>query len=201
MDTADKLLAASTLGVLALSFPLVSNADPHGSRRGAHGYRDAGPYVGAAIGRSHIETDLSGASEDLGSNDTGYKVFLGYGFNDFVRLEVGFIDLGDLREDLSFGGLGSQRVDVRADGPTVALELGLPVGEYLSINARGGVVFWDAEARINGFGVRDDGEDPFYGVSLRYRLGPHASVLGSAERFELDDVEVDVISLGVSFRF
>lgn len=200
MDTATRLLAGSALGALVLWLPGVVNADPH-RHGGGHGYHDAGPYVGGAIGRSYLETEFGGEFEEFDGDDTAYKVFLGFGFSEYVRLEAGYVDLGDLEEDLSFVGIGSQRVGVSADGPTLGLELGLPLGEYFSITARGGVLFWEAEARVSGFGVRDDGEDPFYGVGLRYRLGPHASLLGIAERYELEDVDVDVISLGISFQF
>ena len=199
MDTVCKLLGFVPLCAIALWVPGTASADPRHSPGAGHGYHDAGPYIGGALGRSYIDTDLGDFGFD--SDDTAYKLFLGFGFSDYVRLEAGYVDLGSLQETLDFGVIGIERVGFGADGPTLGLELGLPLGQSFSITARGGVMFWEAQAGVGGFGFRDKGEDPFYGIGLRYRMSPHVSLLGGAERYELEDLEVDVISLGVSFYF
>lgn len=200
------LVAAACLLPLAAlgGEPYRAGHSPHAGypSHGHHGYGpEYGPYIGAAISRNRLEVDLAGGLTEIDADDTGYKVFLGHAFSEYVRIELGFVDFGELQELIDLGPLGIQDVSVEADGPTLGLELGVPLGEYLSVHARGGVVFWDAEGTVNGFGIEDEGEDAFYGVGVRYRLSPNLSVVGAWERFELDDVDVDVASLGLSFRF
>jgi OmpA-OmpF porin, OOP family len=56
-----------------------------------HAETQRGFYVGAGIGQASIERDDS----DFDADDTGFKVFGGYNFNQYFALEATYLDGGE----------------------------------------------------------------------------------------------------------
>jgi len=145
-------------------------------------------YVG--IGASQAFVDERGLDDD----DTGGKVFAGYNFNDYFAVEASYYDFGDTEQ-------GANRLAV--DGFGIAAVGKLPVSDSVSLFAKVGAHDWDAEA--NGpiaTRLSDDSDsDVFYGVGVQYDLGFNLSLRGEVERYEVDDFDFDVATIGISYNF
>ena len=89
-----------------------------------------------------------------------------------------------------------------ADGWTLGGTLDLPLTESVSLFGRGGVFIWDADVDVNGVrAALDDDSNPYYGAGAKVSLSRNFSLVGDWTRYELDDIDSDVISLGIEFRF
>lgn len=160
---------------------------------------DNGLFIGGSIGSTTIDESFGGV--DIDSDSTAYRFVGGYQFGDLFGLEVGYQDFGDLNETVIIGPVSSL-TRLSAEGWTMGGTLGLPLTDQFSLFGRAGVFFWDADVIIDGFSIntpRD--ENPYYGAGLRLNVSPNLSLIGDWSRFELDDVDTDVISIGLQYRF
>jgi OOP family OmpA-OmpF porin len=175
-------------------------------------------YLGAGAGESSTD-DLSVADLDDGSfvdgslddSDTAIKAFVGYRFLKFVAIEVGYVDLGEFTIEGTSDGSGPDffagPVDAAAevDGYDVSVLGILPIGKRLKVFARAGYYLWDSEVTVSNGGLSlsedDDGEDTLIGAGASFRLGAGIDVRAEYEQFDVDDITVDVISAGLTWRF
>lgn len=181
--------------VMLIAIPLVSlsmraNADHDGPAYGYHGHPAAGPYVGASLSRNEFDLDF-GSGAQINTDDTGYRLFGGLAVSPYLRLEGGYIDFGEIN--------GSE--SVHADGTTLGLEVAAPLGYDMSAFLRGGLLLWESELSTPGFSLFREGEDPYYGIGIRFWATPRLSIVGAFERFELANDHIDVSSLGFSVGF
>ena len=153
---------------------------------------DSGFYLGGAIGDA--ELDISEDGIDFNDSDTGYKAFAGY--------NLGIIPFLDLAIELSYVDFGTTEdlgIDVDADTVALAALVGFDVGP-LGLFAKAGMNSWDGEVSGFGVSVSDDGTDPMYGIGAKIQIGSFA-VRGEFERFELDDIDIDFLSVGAAYTF
>jgi len=146
--------------------------------------QDSGFYVGAGIGDFGI--DVSG----FNGSDTGFKVFGGYKFIDYLAAEVEYLDGGTVED----GGLELDVTGFNVSGVGI-----LPVGEKFNLFAKLGMIFWDAKA--SGFG-NDSGEDFSWGIGAGYAFTDQFGMQLEYQGFEIEDTDtVDMISLGATWKF
>ena len=69
------------LAILGLSVPIL-----------AHAQDESGFYVGAAVGKA------DNRSGEFHGDDTAFELFGGYTFNDYLSVEVGYVDAGTQRD-------------------------------------------------------------------------------------------------------
>jgi len=168
--------------------PAVSNAD-------------SGFYVGGSIGRSLLQSDI--VDPDLGSIDfddgaSAWKGFAGFNIDAFIidlAIEGGYVNFG--KPDDSIAG---DNVEFDVDGWDVfglaGLELG-PVGVF----AKAGFIDWSADASFNGTRIgSDSGTDPAYGIGARFSLFS-AEVRAEYEYFDVEDIDLSLVSVGVAWTF
>ena len=153
------------------------------------------PYPGTA------GAYLGGGFTRVDVNDPSNLGLFGADLEDSSFVELGYVDFGEYESEFGFPGSGLQPITLEADGVTLGAELGIPLAEDLALFAKGGMVFWEANGLAGGFGLEQEGEDPFFGAGMRFRLAPNLEVTGSFERYRLDDVDVDVSTLGFALRF
>lgn len=160
---------------------------------------DTGLFVGASFGSSHLDEDFSGFNIDTDAN--AYRIVGGFQFGDYLGLEAGYHNFGDFAETVDLGGLTSL-TEVTADGWTLGGTLGLPLNEQFSLYGRAGVFFWDADVEVDGFSINvPEDENPYYGGGARVDVTSQLSLIGDWTRYELDIIEIDVISVGFQYRF
>lgn len=151
-------------------------------------------YVGAGVGLSNV--DEFGIDED----DTGFKLFGGYHFNEFFGVEAAYVDLGELEEASIAGG---PLTELEVDGFSLAAVGRYPITNAVSIHGKAGVYFWDADI-VGSIAPQfndDSDNDIFFGAGISYRFYERFTVIGEWERYDIDDFDIDLLSIGVSYSF
>lgn len=152
---------------------------------------DSGFYLGGAVGDTSIDFG------SLDDSDTSWKIMGGYIFDfpvlDFA-IEAAYVD---------FGAPSGEELQVpyeaTADALTAMGVLGVDFG-LVGIFAKAGFASWDGELEFAGVRDSDSGTDPGYGVGIRLNFSS-VEVRAEYEVFEFDDVDVDMTSIGLLWRF
>ncbi|WP_039914996.1 porin family protein [Cellvibrio mixtus] len=161
-----------------------------------------------SIGAGYGVTKLK--DEDFDEDEAAKKIFAVVKFNEYIGLEAQYIDFDDANN-------GALNFD--AKGKALDLILELPVTEGFSVYAKGGQLWWDADANIDtqAFVLSDDydGDETFWGVGAKFRLAEHLDLRLEYERFnfeisrdEIDvlqtssiDMDVDYANVNIQFTF
>ncbi len=155
-------------------------------------------YFGGAIGTANIDEMISGFRFD--SDSTSYRLYGGRQFNDYFGLEVGYLDLGDFNERVLVGGIVVP-VSADADGFTFAAVGSVPAGQRFSLHATIGSFFWDGANAIAAVNNNVSDANIFFGAGVSYSLTKNMSLRGDATRYELDNVDSSVYTIGFQVDF
>jgi len=157
-------------------------------------FADSGFFIGGAYGDADFDAD-SGSSFDQDS--APYKIMAGYIFD---------MPVVDIAIEAAYNDFGSQDGDVLlvpaevdADGLSAFVVAGVDFGLF-GVFAKAGMVSWDADLNIGGLRASEDGTDPAYGLGMRLTFSSVEARL-EYEVFDFDDVELDMVSLGLLWRF
>ena len=149
---------------------------------------EGGFYVGAGVGSFGI--DVGG----FDGSDTGFKVFGGYGFNQYFGVDLEYLDGGTV-EDRGF--------EIDVSGFNASVTGAWPVTEQFDVFAKLGMLFWDADFDVPGEGSdSDSGEDFSWGVGAGYDFTDNLGARIEYQGFEIEDTDtVDLISASVVWKF
>jgi OOP family OmpA-OmpF porin len=138
-------------------------------------------YGGLDVGATKLD--------DFDSTKTSFGGFLGYGFNQFVAVELGYRQLG------KFDYLG---VDVKAKQTHLSLVGSYPLNQQLDVYGRIGYNNLRAEATYRGYTVGEDKDTGLYGIGLNYSFTPAISGRIEAQKPSSDSTNY---SAAVVFKF
>lgn len=163
---------------------------------------DSGFYIGGSFGNAGVDINLGAGVPDFDEDDSATKLILGYRFDlpsVFVSVEGGYVDLG--KPELSEGAAS---VSLDTSGINLFGIAGIEAGP-VDLFAKAGYIMWDADIFAddglgNVLSVSDDGSDLGYGLGIAFGLGP-VEVRGEYEIYDIDDVDVDMISVGFTYLF
>ncbi len=163
---------------------------------------DSGLYVGASAGAATIESDfglqaIPGLPSRFEEDDTAFKVFAGYNFDLPVvafGIEAGYVDFGRPEIATTLGELTFDTTGFNVWG-IAALDTGL-----VELFGKLGYIAWEVDGSLIGQSASEDGSDIGYGLGLRFGLGP-VMIRGEYELYDLDDIDVSMLSVGVSYQF
>lgn len=200
-------------------------------------HADVGFYVLGSVGQSRFDHDgggFQGEVRDIESEfgirfssddkkDTGYKLQLGYQFNEHFAIEGGYIDLGELTYK---GGLRADADNAfnlkgksEASGVNLDALLTLPINAGWSLFGKAGVINAKVKSKAAIHLIEDgdastesDSESAtklkaHFGIGAAYKFHQNLSVRAEIERFnELGDSKtgkynVDLFSVGVAYHF
>jgi hypothetical protein len=157
-------------------------------------FADSGFFLGGAYGDASFDAD-SGSNFDQDS--APYKIMAGYIFD---------MPVFDIAIEAAYNDFGSQDGDVLlvpaevdATGLSAFVVGGFDFGLF-GIFAKAGMVSWDADLNIGGLTASEDGTDPAYGLGMRLTFSSIEARL-EYEVFDFDDVDLDMVSLGLIWRF
>ena len=156
-----------------------------------------GFYLGGGIGYNRVESEnFPNDDDELKDDHVGYKGIAGYRLNKMFSIEGQYLDFGTSED-------GNNRVE--ADGWTLGVLLALPIFEAVNPYLKAGALMWDADGRT-GVGTTltsgsDDGTDFTYGLGLRFNLTDALGLRAEYERFALDEIDVDLASLNLVYKF
>ena len=143
-------------------------------------------YVGAGYGAYQFEDN------SIDQSDNHWKAYVGTMFNSALGIELAYVD---------FSRATDQGSSFDADGYSAGLVLNFPMTENFSIYAKGGLYFWDAQSSFAGIRATDDGDDPFYGAGLQFRLNEALDLRIEYERYEIVDIDIDSATAALQFSF
>jgi OOP family OmpA-OmpF porin len=158
-----------------------------------------GGYVGAGWGRATFGVD--GGSARVETDDSGYKLYGGYGIARRIFIEAAYTDLLD-------GSASSQGFDfdLAISYGSVAAVGFLPIHRRLKLWAKLQAARWEADIIV------DDGIDPPVdrsadGIDLGYAIGfdwyalRRLGIRGEWERFDFGEIDdLEYLAVGVIFR-
>jgi len=155
------------------------------------GAADNGIYLGGSVGLSSIQDD--GINYD--ADATGFKLIAGWRFLDWLSVEGNYVDFGT-GDDRVLG----ERIEASVDGVSLSAVGFLPIGP-VDLFARAGAINWNGDIKSSTLGRgSDDGTDLTYGVGAQFRVWS-LSIRAEYEVFDIDNVDLDMISLGVTWTF
>jgi OmpA-OmpF porin, OOP family len=173
---------------------------------------ETGFYAGIGLGQSTIENDEDGI--DFDEDDTGFKLFGGYQFNEFIAVELAYINEGEPNDSFTVAGIDVEN-EVEITQVSATAVGTLPFNEFFGAMGRLGFSYVDASFKqtASGFGTTVDEDDNTTEVS--YGLGiwfaPRKDFLlrleyemTSAELFDDDidaDTDISLISVSAMYRF
>lgn len=156
-----------------------------------------GFYAGAGVGKVSIEIDDVGFDAD----DTAFKVFGGYNFNQHFAVEATYLDGG--KPDQRFGP-GS--VEVAADALNISALGRVPLGEVFSLFGKVGFASYDVEVkgRVSGRVVTSDSgsdEDLTYGIGGAFNIGTSFELRAEYEAIDISGGSFTILSVGGLYKF
>ena len=156
-------------------------------------YADSGFFIGGAYGT--LDIDESGSSFD--EDSAPYKIMGGYIFDMPVvdiAIEVAYNDFGTQDGDVL-----TVPAEIDATGYSAFVVGGVDFGIF-GVFAKAGMAAWDADLDIGGLTDSESGTDPSYGLGMRLTFSSAEARL-EYEVFDFDGVDVDMVSLGLLWRF
>lgn len=187
---------------------------------------DSGWYLGGNMGHARSTIDDARIANGLlgggfattslteDDSDLGWKVFGGYQFAPWFALEGGYFNLGEFGFTANTVPAGTLRGDIELQGVNLDAVFLLPLNDWFSVFARGGVQFAEAETRFSGTGAvnvinadRDKRDTQYkYGGGLQFALTQRLALRAEAERYRINDAvgnkgDVDLFSAGLLYRF
>ncbi len=165
-----------------------------------------GWYVGGSLGQT--SADLGGSLNPgvgtVDDSDTGFKVMGGYNIMKFLSVEAAFVDVGQvsIQEDVPV----PDSLTAEANGFAVEALGIFPFANKFEVFAKVGLYRWDGDIKSSSSGgpttsTGDDGTDPTFGVGFGWNAFNRGQVRVEAERYSLENLDVDMYSAGFAFRF
>jgi opacity protein-like surface antigen len=142
--------------------------------------------------RRGVETALGPV--DVDRHDWAWKLFLGYRFNRFLGLELGYANLGEF--DVT---LAEETESPEVEGFNLSALATLPLGDQFGLFAKGGGYAWRSHLPLP-LAERDEGVDFTFGGGLMFRFTPHVALRAEWERFRVDSERLDLISVGLQVQ-
>jgi len=175
-----------------------------------------GWYAGLGFGQSRyrgVESSLDSdfAAQGLTSSTSantrteGWKVYTGYQFNPYLGVEGGYANLNDMTA-VSTTSAGSVRTELVSDAWMLAAVGSYPLTKDFSVMAKLGAayVLQTADVKVGTALTQrsgDDGYQPLYGLGVSYALLDNVNLRAEWERFDLDDINIDLMTAGFAVEF
>ncbi len=159
--------------------------------------QERGWYLGGSIGQMEADGSCPGGfSCDL--KDTAWKFFGGYRVNRHLAAEAFYGNWGEI--SLSSGPITS-KAEVSSWG-LAGLGI-LPIGNQFSVFGKLGFANSEQEFTVtdgvDSASATDDGSEMIFGFGAGFNFTNNLGLRAEWER--LDDSEVDIISIGIQYRF
>lgn len=166
-----------------------------------------GFYLGGGVGQFNAQIDdvdqVDETIDDWDEDDTAYKFFGGYRLNNFLAIELDYINLGEP----SGAVVPGRNVDASIDGFAPYVVGTIPLGNWFEVYGRLGYYFYDASLGVedeldNRVEFDEESEDLVYGAGVGARIGERLNVRLEYERFDLQGVDdADSLWLTAAWKF
>jgi OOP family OmpA-OmpF porin len=167
------------------------------------------PYLGGNVGQSSSDISCpTGVTCD--DTDTAWKIYGGLEINEYMSMEVGYIDLGEAKYS------GAKSGTRYTNGMITAIVGTYAVSPDFILSARGGMNFLNVEVNgtISNTPTQNTGDTDVvwsFGVGGQYNLTPAVGLRLDWERFfeagsssyngGTGEADIDMLSAGVVYKF
>lgn len=155
---------------------------------------DEGFYVGIGIGVAHISEDATLVDD----SSTAYKALFGYQLNKHASLEASFVVLDDY-EAYSLFVDDAQRAVANGQGLNAAAVFRVPIADRFEINARIGMLFWNADSNLES--IESSGSDLSFGLGVVFRFNESLGIRLDLDALNFGDVTANVGTATLEYRF
>ena len=167
-----------------------------------------GFYVGGSLGQTSADVGISDSASSMISvddSDTGFKVFGGYNVVKYFSVEASWVDVAQFSVDSTDPMLPAS-VSGEANGFAIEAMGILPLGASFQLFAEYGMYMWDGTTNMSFDGeqlpsMSDDGTDPTYGLGFAWQAFTKGQLRFEAERYTIEEMDVDMFSVGFAYRF
>lgn len=172
--------------------------------------QDSGWVIGAGGGLSKfndgcLQSVAPGAACDDGK--PSWRAFVGYQFNPYFGYEIGYADLGKMKQEVG----GAEVASFETTAIDAVLVVTIPAGPSFAFFGKFGVFSWDLDRTVVGVGggtTNASGSDITYGFGVKYNLTRNISLRGERQRYGdvgsenltgSASVVVDMLSVAIQF--
>jgi OOP family OmpA-OmpF porin len=166
-----------------------------------------GFYIGGSVGQSDFDdSNTTGliTSGAVDGKDTGYKIFGGYQFNQYIGVELAYVDLGQASYSGFSGAAPVTGGTVKTSGLNISAVGTLPLSSGFALFGKAGLYVWEAKANdVTGgvpFSEKQDGTDLSLGIGASYDFTKNFAIRAEWERFKAVG-DIDLLSIGVVYKF
>jgi opacity protein-like surface antigen len=128
-------------------------------------------------------TDAEAGKETSSDNSTSLGIRLGYQFNDYIAVEVGHHQYGEVKDNYVDEVGDTINDKIESSSMSAGIKGILPLSDNFSVFARAGIAKWDFKAASTDssmpnetFKFKEDGEDMYYGIGAEYSFTEMISV-------------------------
>jgi opacity protein-like surface antigen len=176
----------------------------------------AGWYAGFGFGQSQYQDVASSidsgfastgvtASTSASTTSTGWKVYTGYQFNKYLGAEGGYANLNDMTAHTTTP-TAAVTTNMSSDAWLLAAVGSYPLTDKFSVMGKLGAAYVLTKENVKvGTALTqhhgDDSYQPYYGVGVSYALVDNFKLRAEWERFDLDDINIDLMTAGFTVAF
>jgi outer membrane protein OmpA-like peptidoglycan-associated protein len=182
-------------------------------------------YLGALVGQARGDVGATEMNERMAAlgydaeanvshqNRTAWELLAGYKYSNYLSLEAGYIDLGEVRTrlrgsvvDINDYLTSANLVHPRsASGYELAVLGRYPLNEKNYLYLRAGLLFansrYEADAEVEFAKRSNSGRDGFIGIGYGYEISDHWGLRLSFENYRVEDENIGLLGLGVQYKF
>ncbi|WP_158228917.1 porin family protein [Chitinimonas sp. BJB300] len=153
-------------------------------------------YAGAEVGRTNVKG--SGNTKDLKGHATNVGVFAGYQFHPNAAVEVGYRDLGTVKDS----DVAGAKASVKGRALHTSLVGIVPVSDEFSLYGRVGVARLSAKMTPKPADWKETKTKPMFGIGARYAVSKEFGLRTEYTQFgKVEGVKVSTLTFGGDYRF
>ena len=163
---------------------------------------DTGWYVGAGVSR--LSADFEDENDtDFDDSDNAFSAKAGYMFNNYIGVELGYLDLGDY---VAEGDTRSNRIELDATAYTLTVVGNWPVIDQLDLYGKAGLINIDVESSStiagNRFSTDSDEDELYAAIGAEFDLGQINlfTELAIADT-DINDLSLNIATAGIKIEF
>ena len=202
MKTSFKLSIALAAATLAFAGGVQAQSSTTSAPRSGYSmYAPGSAYIGFNVGQSNLNLSNGNNLFGVEKSKNTYNLYGGSYFNDFLGLEIGYADFGNISRG---GG------KTKAEGFNIGLVGKLPLSQSFNLLGRLGTTYGRTDVSSNiASGVtagKETGWGGSYGVGAEFAFNPQLSAVLQYDQYNLKFAggnrdRINTTSLGLRYRF
>lgn len=189
-----KLIAALMLVLVATPALAARSYDMYDRKSSRSSAKTSKAYIGVSGGQNKVDQAA------ITNNSTGYSVFAGYSFNDYVAAEVAYTNFGKLDIDTA------TETVLNSNAGSLSLVGTLPMGRFVSLFGKVGYASTTTEISIATVTAPTETQSgALIGAGLQFNMGQTVAIRVGYDRYKImlatETYDSNFTNLGIMFKF